>query len=279
MNCAELLVHLHSLGARVWLEDDHVRVSAPRGVLTDELRRELRVHRDEIREWLERRRDATHMYPPLGRQVRPKHLPLSYAQSRLWFLDQLEGTSTEYHIPIALRLRGALDLGALERSLQTIIARHESLRTPFAGVEGAAVQVIVPALPIPVPVEDLRALAAAAQAGAVRAAMRGAWAEPFDLGHGPVLRVKLLRLADAEHVLLTTFHHIVSDGWSVGVFTRELVRLYEAFQAGRESPLAPLAVQYADFALWQRSWLDEAGMAPGLAYWTAQLAECPEALA
>src|SRR5262245_31643197 len=118
-----------------------------------------------------------------------------------------------------------------------------------------------------------------AQQHAVSAAMRREWEEPFDLHHGPVLRLKLLKLAEQEHVLLTTFHHIVSDGWSVGVFNRELIALYEAFHQGRPNPLPPLPVQYADFTLWQRAWLDKAVMDRGLAYWTAQLADLPARLA
>jgi amino acid adenylation domain-containing protein/FkbM family methyltransferase len=224
-------------------------------------------------------RGARDVRPALRPQVRPARLPLSYAQQRLWFLDQLQGRSPEYHMPSALRLQGALDYQALARAVNTIVERHESLRTHFVTVDGQPEQVIVPALRIEVPMEDLSALNEAAQQHVVSAAVRREWDEPFDLGRGPVLRVKLLKVATHDHILLVTFHHIVSDGWSVGVFTREFVALYEAFHEGQENPLAPLPVQYADFALWQRSWLDGAAVDRGLAYWTAQLAGIPPQLA
>jgi len=278
MSCAELLVHLHTLGARVWLDRDHVRISAPRGVLNDRLRHELKTRKQEIREWLERRRDD-HILPALGPQSRPDRLPLSHAQSRLWFIDQLERTSTAYHIPSALRLRGVLDILALRQAIDTIVERHESLRTRFAELDGEAVQIIEPIARIPLDVDDLSGLDDEARRHAVDAAMRREWDEPFDLEHGPVLRAKLLKLAEREHVLLTTFHHIVSDGWSVGVFNGEIVALYEAFHEGQPNPLPPLSVQYADFALWQRSWLDKAAIDRDLAYWTAQLADLPARLA
>ena len=216
--------------------------------------------------------------PALKRQARPERLPLSYAQQRLWFLDRLEGASTEYNVAGALRLRGELDREAVERAINTIVERHESLRTHFAEVEGEPVQVIEPELRIEVPVEDLSGLEEEQQRKQVEAALRREGAEPFDLGRGPVLRMKLLKLGEQEHVLLRTMHHIVSDGWSEGVFNRELMVLYEAYREGRENPLKPLEVQYADFAIWQRNWLDGGALNQGLVYWKEKLAGIPERL-
>ncbi|MCA1702416.1 MAG: condensation domain-containing protein, partial [Actinobacteria bacterium] len=216
--------------------------------------------------------------PPLVRHVRPERLPLSYAQERLWFIDRFEGTSVEYNMPEALRLRGELDLRALVQTIQTLVQRHESLRTHFAEVDGVPIQIIAPALHLPLPVEDLSVLDEAARPQRVAAALRWEWQEPFDLACGPLLRVKLLKLGAQEHILLRTCHHIVSDGWSQGLFNREFMLLYEAFRQGRESSLEPLAVQYADFALWQRAWLDEERLGSGLAYWKQQLADIPERL-
>src|SRR6266849_5275516 len=184
---------------------------------------------------------------------RPQKLPLSYAQERLWFIDQLEGTSTEYNTPEALRLRGVLDREALEKTINIIVERHESLRTHFAEIDGEPVQVIEPVL-------------------------RLERSQAFDLEGGPLLRMKLLKLGEQEHILLRTMHHIVSDGWSQGVFNREFMMLYEAYREGRENPLKPLAVQYADFALWQRNWLEGGALEQGLAYWKEQLAGIPERL-
>ncbi|HEX3531337.1 MAG TPA: amino acid adenylation domain-containing protein, partial [Thermoanaerobaculia bacterium] len=216
--------------------------------------------------------------PWLVRGARPARLPLSYAQQRLWFLDQLGGSSTEYNIPNALRLRGRLDRGVLRRAIGRIVERHESLRTHFAEAEGEAVQVIAASVTIDVVEQDLRGLDAAAQQAALEGALRREWQEGFDLLRGPVLRVRLLQLAEDEHVLVRTVHHIVSDGWSQGVFSRELCALYEAYLGGGEDPLPALAVQYADFALWQRGWLEGEVLAAGLRYWTAQLADIPERL-
>ena len=216
--------------------------------------------------------------PPLVRQPRPERLPLSAAQSRLWFIDRLEGTSTEYNIPEALRLRGALDHPALERTLKAIVERHEGLRTHFVEMDSEPAQVIVPELQIDVPLEDLSALDEGAAQAEIARAVRREWNEPFDLSRGPLLRMKLLRLGEEDHVLLRTCHHIVTDAWSRGVFNREFAELYTAFRAGRENPLAPLPVQYADFALWQRAWFDGEALQRGLDYWKAQLAGIPQRL-
>jgi hypothetical protein len=181
-------------------------------------------------------------------------------------------------MPEALRLRGELHYEALERTVNTIVERHESLRTHFTAINGEPEQVIVPSLSIPLPQEDLSALEQTAQQAAIGAALERECEQPFDLTRGPVLRLRLLKLGPHDHILLRTFHHIVSDGWSVGVFNREFALLYEAFRQGRENPLEPLPVQYADFALWQRSWLDKQVLASGLEYWKARLSDIPEQL-
>src|SRR5262249_18444454 len=186
--------------------------------------------------------------------------------------------STEYNMPEALRLRGELDLEALERTINTIMERHESLRTRFAEVDGEPAQVIESELRIEAPMEDLSGLGEEEQRARVMAALRREGGEPFDLGRGPVLRMRLLKLSEREHILLRTMHHIVADGWSQGVFNREFAVLYKAYREGRENPLRPLGVQYADFALWQREWLDEESLGGGLAYWKRQLAGIPERL-
>ena len=216
--------------------------------------------------------------PALVQQKRPERLPLSYAQQRLWFLDRLGGTSVEYNIPQALRLRGDLDEAALVGAVNTIVERHESLRTHFAEVDGEAVQVVEPVSRIEVPVEDLSGWEEAERDQRVKEELRREAAKPFDLAHGPVLRMKLLKLQDREHILLRTMHHIVSDGWSEAVFSREMGVLYEAHRQGVESPLRPLAVQYADFTLWQREWLEGGALDEGLKYWKEHLAGIPEQL-
>lgn len=221
---------------------------------------------------------AEKLRAPLVREIRPERIPLSYAQQRLWFIDQLEGGSAEYNMPQALRLRGDLDLRALQRTLDTIVERHEILRTHFAQIEGQPVQIIEPPQSVKLPIEDLTGLAEDEQRNRVLKAMGKEWEEPFNLATGPVLRMRLIKVAERDHILLRNFHHIVSDGWSQSVFNREFMLLYEAFQQGGNNPLSPLSIQYADFALWQRKWLDEKALAQDIAYWKQQLEGIPEQL-
>ena len=168
-----------------------------------------------------RLREADRGRNALTRRERPERVPLSYAQQRLWFLDQLQGNSAEYNVPEALRLRGELDERAVEKAINTIVERHESLRTRFEEEEGEARQVIEKEVRIEVPVEDLRGLSEKEREEKVQEALKREGEEAFDLRSGPVLRMRLLRLGEREHVLLRTMHHIVSDGWSQGVFNRE----------------------------------------------------------
>ncbi|WP_404384160.1 amino acid adenylation domain-containing protein [Caenispirillum salinarum] len=198
--------------------------------------------------------------------------PLSPAQLRLWFLAQLEGPSSTYSMPLALRLKGALDRAALQAALDGLVARHEPLRTRFPEVAGAAVQIIDPPASLPLPVEDVAK-------EALDEALAAEAAKPFDLAAGPVIRARLLRLADDDHVLMLTLHHIVCDGWSLAVMTDEIDALYTAAHAGRTAALPPLAVQYADFAVWQRSWLEGGEAARQLAWWKQALAGAPPLLA
>jgi len=199
-----------------------------------------------------------------------KSTRVSYAQERLWFLDQLESGNTACNIPAAYRLEGSLDVDALEWSLNEIVQRHEVLRTTFEAVDGRPVQVIAPELSLTLPVEDLRRFPESEREVEVRRLAAEEARRPFDLADGPLLRARLLRLGEAcperepevrcrreEHVLLLTMHHIVSDGWSMGVFNRELSALYEAFCEGESSPLPELSTQYADFAVWQGEVLEE----------------------
>jgi len=225
-----------------------------------------------------RLRGAVRQSTSLRRQKRPERIPLSYAQQRLWFIDRLEGASCEYNMPEALRLKGELNRGAIERAIQTIVDRHESLRTHFAEEDGQPMQVIDDDLRIETQFEDLSGLEPAARSRAVAVALRREWEQPFALDRGPMLRVRLLKVGAAEHILLRTCHHVVSDGWSVGVFNREFELLYEAYSQGLANPLAPLAVQYADFALWQQERLQGESLQQGLEYWKRELADLPSRL-
>jgi amino acid adenylation domain-containing protein/non-ribosomal peptide synthase protein (TIGR01720 family) len=201
--------------------------------------------------------------------------PLSHAQQRLWFLDQLEPGSTAYNIPAGLRLSGRLDLGVLERSLNEVVRRHEVLRTTFGTAAGQPVQVVCDGLRLPLPVVDLGGLSEAARGLEVRRQTAAEAARGFDLRRGPLLRVCVLGLADSEHVVLLTMHHIVSDGWSMGVLIREVSALYQAFASGAPPPLPELPLQYGDFAHWQREWLQGEVLDAQLSFWRQHLQGCP----
>src|SRR5215217_18556 len=199
---------------------------------------------------------------------------LSFSQQRLWFLDQLEPESPLYNIHVAVNVSGSLNVHVLHQSIGEILRRHEVLRTTFAVIDGRPVQVIDRTTTFKMPVSDMQGR---------DVSQLSTWAEEearraFNLTKGPLLRAKLLRLGENEHVLLLTMHHIVSDGWSMGVFVRELAALYEAYMAGRPSPLQELPIQYTDFAAWQRDWLQNEKLEEQLSYWKAQLADAPPLL-
>jgi len=197
--------------------------------------------------------------------------PASFAQQRLWFFDQLVPNNCLYNVPTLLRLTGVLDCAALEQSFNEIVHRHEVLRTTFAMVEGQLVQLIVPQLSVPLPLVDLQDRDLAQQSVLVQELVLQEIRQPFNLAQGPLLRLKLLRLEADHHVLILNLHHIVFDEWSVGVLIHEVGTLYAALRQGRPSPLPPLPIQYADFAQWQRQWLQGEVLRTQLSYWQQQL--------
>ena len=208
---------------------------------------------------------------PVVDQTKP--LPLSFAQQRLWFLSQLEGNSAAYNIPAAVKLIGTLNVTALEQAIGTIIERHSILRTSFSILDGQPIQKIHALTTTNLLyVIDWRSLPKVEQPEVMvqRLALEEAQ-RPFDLNQAPLLRVTLVILSQTEHILLLTMHHIISDGWSLGIFVRELSELYKAFIRGEPSPLAPLPIQYADFAHWQHQWLTPERIASAIAYWKQHL--------
>ncbi|MEG3870446.1 amino acid adenylation domain-containing protein [Microcoleus sp. Z1_B5] len=211
--------------------------------------------------------------PPIKPASRLGELPLSFAQQRLWFLDQLQPGNPAYNIPAAVRLKGALNVAVLEQTFQEIIKRHEALRTTFNSVEGRPAQVIISSFKFTLPIVNLRELSQAErEAEAMRLAAEEA-RQPFDLTKWPLLRVTLLHLDETEYLLLVTVHHIVADGWSMGVLVREVAALYEAFCSGKPSPLPELPIQYADYAVWQIKWLQGQVLEAKLAEWKQQLGQ------
>ena len=197
--------------------------------------------------------------------------PCSFAQERLWFLDQLEPNQPIYNIPDTHSFKGPLDLEAMQRSLSEIVRRHELLRTTFQMVDGKPMQVIAPPPPFPLQVIDITHLPNAERAAEAQRLADEDANQPFDLRRGPLCRVQLVRLAEEHHLLLLTMHHIISDGWSLHVMARELGTLYQAYKSGQTSPLPELPIQYADFAVWQREWLQGEVLEKQLDYWREQL--------
>ncbi|MCP4662085.1 MAG: amino acid adenylation domain-containing protein, partial [bacterium] len=213
--------------------------------------------------------------PPIRPLLRQEAVPLSFAQQRLWFLDQLQPASPAYNIPSAVRVSGPLDRAVLARSLNEIVRRHEALRTSFMSVGGQPVQVIAPELDLALPVIDLRGLAPELRESEAGRLATADARRPFDLSRGPLLRATVVRLAPREHVVLLNMHHVVSDGWSMGVLIRELGALHVAFAEGDPSPLEELPIQYADHAVWQRQWLSGEVLEEELGYWRLELAGVP----
>ncbi|MBW4625289.1 MAG: AMP-binding protein [Brasilonema octagenarum HA4186-MV1] len=209
----------------------------------------------------------TALEPKLEPISRNQELPVCLAQERLWFLDQLEPGNPFYNVPIAVHLTGELNLTTLEQSLNEVVRRHQALRTSFSEVQGRPIQVIAPTLKITLPVTDLPG---ASVESALRIATEFAQ-QPFDLSQAPLLRAKLLRLTQQEHMLLLVMHHIISDGWSIGILIQELAEIYKSFSKGLPSPLPELTIQYADFAYWQKQWLQGEVLNNQVTYWKQQL--------
>jgi amino acid adenylation domain-containing protein len=216
--------------------------------------------------------------PPLRPVSRESQLPLSFAQQRLWFLDQLMPESHTYNISYACRLEGSLDRAALEKSLNEIVRRHETLRTTFTTLEDQPVQVIAPSLTLELSPWKLSMIDASERNAEVLRMLSLEADRPFKLAEGPLLRAILLELGEQEHVLQITMHHIISDGWSMSLFIRELGALYGAYVRGNASPLTELPVQYVDYAVWQRGWLSGETLEAQLRYWRVQLTGAPPLL-
>ncbi len=216
--------------------------------------------------------------PPIVPVGREGALPLSFAQQRLWFIDQLDPHGSIYNSPVAFRLTGRLDVGALRQTLGEVVRRHEALRTTFASVGGQPTQVIRPAVPAPLPLVDLSELGEGVGSAECERLAEEEGRRPFDLAAGPLLRATLLRLGAEEHIVLFNMHHIISDAWSVRVLVGEVAALYGAYLEGRPSPLPELKVQYADYAAWQREWLQGEVLEQQVGYWREQLAGAPPVL-
>jgi amino acid adenylation domain-containing protein len=276
VSASELLGDLEGRGVRLYLAEDKLRALAPRNVLTEELRQRISDSREALIELLRRRASQADLAtaPPIRVAGRDGVLPLSFAQQRLWFLAQLDPDSVEYNMPMPVWWEGELDQVALNRALETLLERHEVLRTRLVeGPDGVACQVIDPPTRVELPVVDVSAEADPTAAAQALIAQDGA--VPFDLATGPLIRARLIRVSEREHVLALCVHHVVFDEWSSGILRRELGELYDAYHTGRPPRLPELPVQYADFAVWQREWLTGEVLERQLGYWRDALAGAP----
>ena len=268
----EFLSYLRSLDINIFVEGEILRCNAPEGIITPELRAEISHKKAEIVSFLKAANRTSSFTPtPIVPMGRDGNLPLSFAQQRLWILDQLVPNNPFYNVPAALRLTGSLNLRALQQTFNEIVRRHEALRTTLAVVSGQPVQRIAAAFHLPINVVDLRNLPKESRQIEANRLTAEEAQRSFNLSTDLLLRVTLLQLDDAEYLLMLNMHHIVSDGWSIGVLIQELGALYTAFASEKPSPLPALSIQYADFAKWQREWLQGEVLETQLAYWRQQL--------
>jgi amino acid adenylation domain-containing protein len=270
-----LLGALREQNVTLWVDGQDLRYRAPKGALTPDLLAQLRQQKTAIVNFLKAAGNEASSQTALRPRSQSGPPPLSFAQERLWFLDQLEPNNAVYNIPLALRLKGGLDSTALRTAFNEIVRRHESLRTHFAMVGDQPCQEVEPACSLEFPLIDLAGIPGPQREAEVQRLSTQEAQRPFDLAHGPLLRATLFRLGPGEHIVLLLMHHVVSDGWSIGVLLRELNTLYLAFSGGQHSPLPELPIQYADFAVWQRDWLQGQVLERQLNYWKKQLAGIP----
>ena len=277
MSIYNFLSYLHSLDVKLFIDGERLRCKAPKGILTPQLQAQIAERKPELLAFL--RQDAINAIEP---ESRPGNLPLSFAQARLWFLDKLQPNSAFYNIPIVWRFSGQLNVAALQSSLNEIIRRHEALRTNFVTQEQQPVQVIAANLFLQLEIVDLLPLPQEEREVEMQRLVTALSVRPFDLEREPLIRATLFQLDSTEYVFLLTAHHIIFDGWSTGVFVQELATLYTAFStntaAQKVLELPQLPIQYTDFAVWQRQWLELEGLAEQLSYWKQQLEGAPTLL-
>ena len=279
MNLNQLLAIFSELGIKIWEEDGKLRLRAPKGALTPQLKTQLEVHKEKLLAYFKQAQSATtNRYYSIPLVKRDQPIPLSFAQEGLWFLERLEGKSSTYNISAARKIEGSFKLEVFKQSLAEIIRRHESLRTTFNEVNGEPRQVIHSHLPLPLTLVDLQSLDEKKQLWELQQLANEEAQQPFDLATLPLIRVKLFQLDSHSYVLLFTMHHIISDMWSMGIMVEELKTLYTAFTSAQLSPLAKLPLQYADYAHWQRKWLNEEVLERQSNYWAQQLAGIPPLL-
>ncbi|MDZ8261482.1 non-ribosomal peptide synthetase [Nostoc sp. ChiQUE01b] len=269
----EFLSYLCSLDVKLWVEENRLRCSAPKDVLTPVIKEELAERKEDVLAFI--RNNSVALVAdkqPIRPVKRQENLPLSFAQQRLWFTEQLTQVSQVFDVPAISYLKGSLNVAFLENVINEIVCRHEILRTSFISVEGQPVQIIHSNLKLSLPVVDLQGLAEAERKVEIQRLINNVEASLyFNLTEVPLLWCILIKLSQEEHISLLLMHHIITDGWSVGVITNELTTLYKAFSQNQPSPLPELPIQYADFAVWQRQYLQGKVLDNLLTYWKQKL--------
>jgi amino acid adenylation domain-containing protein len=276
MSIAEFISDLSKLDIRLSVNGQRLRVNAPKGVLTSTLRAQIAERKQELLQFLsDHERSAALIPPPILRRTGGGPAPLSFAQERLWFLEQLEPGSAVYNICRAFRLSGNLNIAKLEASLAEILRRHEILRSQICATDARPMQITAAPPEFKLHFSDLRLLTRVELDDEIRGRISAEGERQFDFSVGVFLRAVLLQIRNDEHILILTTHHIVSDAWSMGILTKEVWTLYDAYANGKPSPLQELPVQYADYAFWQREWLQGKALESQLSYWREQLKDLP----
>ncbi|WP_414582892.1 SDR family NAD(P)-dependent oxidoreductase [Scytonema sp. PCC 10023] len=279
MNLNQLIAELSLAGVKLSADGDQLRVRAAKGVLTPQIRDAIAKQKTELLKLLrDENKGTSDTNLALVKVSREQALPLSFPQQQMWFFDQLQPNNPFYNLQLCLALDGSVNNVALLQSINEIIQRHEVLRTTFRQIDGKPIQMIAAKLNMTMPVVDLRHLPDSEREIEAQRITAKEAQHCFDLATGPLLRVLLIHLEAAEYLLVVTTHHIIFDGWSMGVFIRELAANYQAFCTNKPSPLPELPVQYADFASWQRQWLQEEREKTLLTYWKQQLQGAPPLL-
>ena len=277
MKTVHFISYLQNLGVKLWIEQEQLECYAPKGVMTAELKRNLVERKTEILEFL---REVQITQKSVASSIqsisREQVIPLSYAQQRLWFIEKMALSSNAYNMPLTLHLVGKLDYVALQKSLNEIIARHETLRTTFSEINGTPVQIIQPPFELELPIQNLSELTPSEATTKLQQLLQQENELSFNLEIDPPIRAQLYQLGTTEYILQITLHHIASDGWSLTVLPKELSAIYTAALFDKPSPLPPLPIQYADFAVWQKNYLLGVTLSSQLNYWKEKLLDLPQ---
>ncbi len=270
----EFLSDLDSLDIKLWVEGDRLRYNAPKGSITSTILSQIKEYKAGIVKFLVAKQVFNNpKYEAIKSVNRDKPFPLSFAQSSLWLLEQIQPNTFTYNETVGLKIIGSLNIKALERSINEIILRHEILRTNFLQIDQQPVQIIHPNLIIDLPIVDLRQLVESRKKAQIKQSILELSQQVFDLVNDQLLRFTLFQISDQKYILFFAIHHIICDGWSLGIFLQELSILYEVFSHEKYSPLSELPIQYSDFAEWEKQWFKEDDFNNQINYWKKQLSK------